>query len=193
MLTIESGKANNKRPKLRQLKCVICAIDFQKYIAPSEIALGHGKVCSKECKNKLNGIQKFKSVERVCKTCGKTFLHKPSEDRRGSKHEVCSMNCRYPNKKLGLPNGQYYSYDGYIVLSTTPDKRKQIKMHRHIMELHIGRRLLSKEIVHHINENKLDNRIENLQIVSRSEHNRIHDHFAERNRLRKEAASTSRV
>ena len=47
-------------------------------------------------------------------------------------------------------------------------------MHRIIMENHIGRKLKSKEIIHHINENKRDNRIGNLQIVSRAEHIRIH-------------------
>ena len=48
------------------------------------------------------------------------------------------------------------------------------KVHRTLMEKHIGRKLLPTEIVHHINFDKLDNRIENLQIVSRSEHNKIH-------------------
>ena len=47
-------------------------------------------------------------------------------------------------------------------------------MHRLIMEHHIGRKLKSNEHIHHINNNKLDNRIENLQIVSPSEHIRIH-------------------
>lgn len=42
------------------------------------------------------------------------------------------------------------------------------------MEKHLGRKLLRKEIVHHINENRLDNRLKNLQLVSRSEHNKIH-------------------
>jgi hypothetical protein len=80
----------------------------------------------------------------------------------------------FPNKKLSPPYGEYFSYDGYVVVNRTGDGRKQIKKHRLIMEEHIGRKLLSKEIVHHKNENKLDNRIENLQIVSRKEHNIIH-------------------
>jgi len=81
----------------------------------------------------------------------------------------------HPNKKLGLPEGEYLSYDGYIVISTTPDGRKQIKKHRYVMEQHIGRALMPSEIVHHIDEDKLNNSINNLQICTRSEHNRIHN------------------
>lgn len=44
----------------------------------------------------------------------------------------------------------------------------------YIMEKHIGRSLTSNEIVHHINENPLDNRIENLMIMSPSEHVKHH-------------------
>lgn len=51
---------------------------------------------------------------------------------------------------------------------------KQRPVHRLIMEVHLGRKLSSNEIVHHIDENKLNNNIENLQLVSRSEHMRIH-------------------
>jgi predicted transcriptional regulator YheO len=47
--------------------------------------------------------------------------------------------------------------------------------HRYLMEKHIGRKLSNTENVHHINHNQLDNRIENLKIVSSSEHYKIHN------------------
>lgn len=46
--------------------------------------------------------------------------------------------------------------------------------HRVIVERHLGRKLSKDEVVHHINGNKLDNRIENLKVVSRAEHKRLH-------------------
>ena len=47
-------------------------------------------------------------------------------------------------------------------------------IHRIIMEEHIGRKLSRYEVVHHINGNIHDNRLENLRMMSLSEHSKMH-------------------
>jgi predicted nucleic acid-binding Zn ribbon protein len=47
-------------------------------------------------------------------------------------------------------------------------------VHRLVMESHIERILESKEQIHHLDENKLNNNIENLQILSNSDHHCMH-------------------
>ena len=71
--------------------------------------------------------------------------------------------------------------DGYLYIACPfhPNctKAGQILFHRIIiMENKIGRYLKKEEIVHHIDENKLNNKIENLELIdSINSHSFIHD------------------
>jgi len=53
-------------------------------------------------------------------------------------------------------------------------KNGYVLEHRIVMENHLNRLLTADEIVHHINHDGKDNRIENLEVMTRSEHGRHH-------------------
>ena len=52
---------------------------------------------------------------------------------------------------------------------------KKLHIHRLLMSYILGRFLTSKEYVHHKNENKLDCRINNLQVMNASNHQSMHN------------------
>lgn len=72
--------------------------------------------------------------------------------------------------------------NGYVEITRGENKGKS--EHRVIMENHLGRKLKPNEVVHHINHEKTDNRIENLQVMTAEEHNRLHGKEISQNRLR---------
>jgi hypothetical protein len=66
---------------------------------------------------------------------------------------------------------------GYILIYLPEHpygKGNYVYEHRLVMENKIGRYLIKNEVVHHINEIKYDNRIENLQLMTNSEHTTLH-------------------
>lgn len=70
-----------------------------------------------------------------------------------------------------LLNGYQWFWDTEHPLSFGGGR---VYVHRHVMSLHLGRWVDSNEHIHHINEDRSDNRIENLEIVSPTEHIHIH-------------------
>lgn len=105
---------------------------------------------------------KIKECLRKHKGRGFCELHLDRFDRHGD-----------PLKTINRPYGQgSYDRKGYKLLyrngRLTPE-------HRWVMEQHLGRKLKwPGEVVHHKNHIKTDNRLENLELMSDIEHNKLH-------------------
>ena len=64
----------------------------------------------------------------------------------------------------------------YAVCPDHPNRtvNNYVLMHRVVMENALGRLLTGSEVVHHKNHNKHDNRIENLEVMTKSNHAKHH-------------------
>ena len=102
--------------------------------------------------------------------------------RRPDREGPCEApDCENPKQAAGLCSTHYSrmrehgTYDLPDRPSGTTTKKgyrqvtrngKSIRLHRWVMQQHLGRALLPEETVHHINGDRLDNRIENLELWS---------------------------
>ncbi|MFA5105307.1 MAG: HNH endonuclease [Candidatus Margulisiibacteriota bacterium] len=76
---------------------------------------------------------------------------------------------RWKDKQV---RGTRITSQGYVEFTTGEHKGKMV--HRVLIENLLGRKLSTTEVVHHLNENKTDNRIENLKLINPSKHRLIH-------------------
>ena len=72
--------------------------------------------------------------------------------------------------------GPYLRPDGrkHICIVFLDGSRKTISYPKYLVEVAIGRTLGDNEIVHHSNHDESDNRLENLTIVDRTTHSKVH-------------------
>jgi len=148
------------------------------------------------------GNKNLKNV-KICKKCGRFYKANckcsPVWNKGLTKNTNLSV-LKYSKKQEGMNNSMYgkmkgylnpnynnnqMNISGYIYINRPNHPRakkngkfgsKYIPKHVLVMEKHLGRYLINKEVVHHINGNKKDNRIKNLILCkNQSEHRKLHN------------------
>lgn len=122
------------------------------------------------------GYKDIPTIPRICQYCGCEFMAFGYQVRKGQ-GLFCSRSCgkkdKTGEKHHAFKGGIYLATTGYYYYSSGPHKNRQV--HRVMMEQYLGRSLSEHEIVHHKNEVKTDNRIDNFEVMSQSEHMKHHN------------------
>lgn len=102
---------------------------------------------------------------KPCEYCGnnipKTIGDYP---KRYAAKRFCSAACRNHARGIKVAEYRRKTHNG-----------KMMPLHRVMMEEHLGRELGPRELVHHKNEDKLDNRLDNLEVIDVGDHARLHN------------------
>lgn len=151
-------------------QCEWCQSDI--YVGPHT---PKKRFCDNECKN---AWQRRNQQTNTCPVCGKEWQLSASQ--KYHRADYCSRACE-ARARIRRPldrehNGKPAVVDshGYVRIFQ-PDHPRATKggwifEHRYVVEQAIGRHLERDEHVHHLNHERADNRLENLQLLSALEH-----------------------
>ena len=147
-------------------KCRICGKLL--WIKKSHVARGWGKYCSKKCQAK----SQVKGKWVKCDYCGKDIWRTPKDfSRSASKKFFCSRNCHCSwenkNKRCGENAPNWVA--GKAVY------RALLKRHNRPQRCRVcGISNIRVLVVHHIDGNRRNNRLENLEWLCRNCHHLVH-------------------
>ena len=162
--------------------CVVCGAHCRKSRSPAGM-----KVIPKFCSQKCSGAYKTankkgtaKNFKGICQSCGSEFETYRSPSAQIPK--FCSLKCLGDHQKgenNPAYNGGKYISNGYYILFMPNhpyrDSKNMVYEHRFVMECKIGRYLTNEEVVHHKDQNKLNNEPINLRLfANNSEHIKHH-------------------
>lgn len=154
--------------------CLVCNKEFN---APRN----KSKYCSNVCRGKaLIGVAPWNKGKTGLQLAWNKGLPRTEIDKVKIRKALEKRNYNgrgNPNWKDGTKRFK----SGYIFIYS-PNHPLAVKNyvleHRLVMEKHLGRYLKPREVVHHINGNPSDNRIENLKLFSNNaEHRKFHRHL----------------
>lgn len=111
-------------------------------------------------------------MSKQCEWCGTDYSKRRSEAYwQFAERRFCSRTCADKGRRTTRVSNEQFKARYRQV--KTPDGRKMLE-HRYVMEQMLGRPLRRDEHVHHKNHDRLDNRPENLEVVTSAEHGLRH-------------------
>lgn len=178
-MTIHTDKDRIQHGKMRHLSCtydhpIYCESGFKpaETFSVGDYIFSNGQLVCTDCGKplKITPWRKYNQYPDLCRSCVK---HKLSKEVINGRYEYVDKDgyVWVVDDSLRI----YSEYRDYLKCKEQHNFfRRGIAKHRLVMMQHINRELTDDEIVHHIDHNKFNNDISNLQLMTQSEHAKLH-------------------